>query len=305
MTKTIAYIPGVLAEAFGHDALPQILKTAGADLKWEAVPWTSVHADPTAHPVLTESDAILMAYQAPSPGGPPTIVTLREQFKCFANVRPLCGVPGLNARFDDIDLLVVRESTEDIYAQLEHESIPGVYESLKVTTRGACEKIARFAFETTQRQKRKKVTIVHKANIMKKSDGLFLAIAREVGAEYPDIEVDDCIVDALCMKLILHPEWFDVLLCGNLFGDIVSDLGAGLVGGRANCPSANIGPHSSIFTTGHLSETPNDSSLVFSCILMLRFLGQEGPANRLMSASRAALINPREGLVTDIHRALA
>jgi isocitrate dehydrogenase (NAD+) len=301
MTQTIAYIPGLLAEHHGEETLPNLLKAAGAELNWTHVPW-----NPSDPPIsaLSGYNAILMAHQTPFEQGPPPIVQLREHFQCFANLRPVVGFPGLNARFDDIDLLVVRESTEDIYAQLEHESIPGVFESLKVTTRSACERIAQFAFETAIQHGRKKVTIVHKANIMKKSDGMFLATARDIASKYPQIEVDDCIVDALCMKLILHPEWFDVLLCGNLFGDIVSDLGAGLVGGRANCPSANIGAETAIFTTGHRAQGPNDSSLLLSAVLMLRHLGQTTAAETLLSACAKALHAPKNGLIVDVKATL-
>ena len=151
---------------------------------------------------------------------------------------------------------------------------------------------------------RVEITVLHKANIMKKSDGMFLATAREVATQYPNIEVDECIVDALCMKLILHPEWFDVLLCGNLFGDIVSDLGAGLVGGRANCPSANIGNDTAIFTTGHRSDGPEDSSLVLSAILMLRHLGHDSAAETLFNACAAVLKHPKNGLISDLQAAL-
>ena len=188
--------------------------------------------------------------------------------------------------------------------QLEHESIPGVFESLKVTTRAACERIARHAYELARQQGRKKVTIVHKANIMKKSDGMFLATARAVGEEYKDIETEDCIVDALCMKLILHPEWFDVLLCGNLFGDIVADLCTGLVGGRANAPSANIGPNVSIFTTGHRSRTAEDTGLLFSATLMLKHLGQNDAAQRFARACQTALKAQPEALLPAIKAAL-
>ena len=286
MSPSITYIPGSFAAQFGEDALPELLKSAGADLKWNCIPWREGAALEKIQEAGQHSRTVLMEYQARQPDTLPPIVQLRKAFGCFANLRPASYIPGIDGRFQNVDLLIVRETTEDIYAQLEHESIPHVYESLKVTTRSACERISRTAFETARKLGRKKVTIVHKANIMKKSDGLFLACARKIGEEYPDIETEDCIVDALCMKLILYPEWFDVLLCGNLFGDIVADLCAGLVGGRSNCPSVNIGPEVSVFTTGHLPdpEITLQTSLMLSCISMLNQLGQTEVSERLRTA---------------------
>ena len=304
MTHAIAYIPGQLATSYGPNALPELLAAAGADLSWRTVDWTT--AEDTIDALKAQpTDALLMAHRRASNGGVSPIVQLREGLGCYANLRPIRSIPGLDDRFKDINMMVVRECTEDIYAQLEHESIPGVFESLKVTTRSACERIAREAFELARAQNRKKVTIVHKANIMKKSDGLFLATALDVSKDYPEIETDDCIVDALCMKLILYPEWFDVLLCGNLFGDIVADVCAGLVGGRSNCPSANIGPQLSVFTTGHSAENHNDTSLLLSAALMLNHLGQTAPAERLMNAYQSALTNHQDDLLKTISRIVA
>ena len=294
MSAQIGYIPGHFAQQFGVDTLHGLTTRAGSKAKWTHFSLDQVEADLHAGGTsIGRCDAVVMGYQHVAQHGLPYIVRLRKALDCFANLRPIQTVPGLPSRLLDVDILVVRESTEDIYAQLEHESIPGVFESLKVTTRAACERIARFAFETALAKNRKKVTIVHKANIMKKSDGMFLTVARTVAEDYPSIEVDDCIVDALCMKLVLHPEWFDVLLCGNLFGDIVSDLGAGLVGGRRNCPSVNIGPNTAVFTTGQVSSDALDISLLRSTILMLAHIGEQNAASRLQQALQVAL---KEGL---------
>jgi len=218
------------------------------------------------------------------------IVALRKSLGIFANLRPVHGVRGIPARFPNADVLVVRETTEDVYAQLEHESIPGTFESLKVTTEAACERIARFAFDTARAKGRKRVTIVHKSNIMKKSDGLFLRTAQRVGAEYSDVDCDECIVDALCMKLVRNPNQFDVLVCGNLFGDIVADLCAGLVGGTPNAPSVNVGADDvTVYTPGHgeadaSAQTSCPTSLAFAAVLMLRDMGKADAADRLMGA---------------------
>ena len=222
---------------------------------------------------------------------PPSVV-LRKELGVFAQLRPIQSVPGLNSKFTDCDLLVVREVTEDVYAHLEHESIPGVYESFKVTTRGACERIARYAFELARMQGRKKVTVVHKANIMKLSDGLFLQTAMKVARNYPDVQVDECIVDALCMKLVIEPSQFDVLLCGNLFGDIIGDLCCGLVGGASNAPAINVSAEgTAMFCPGHGNppeiagtEEANPLTLLLPAVHLLRHLGEEDAALRLRQA---------------------
>jgi isocitrate dehydrogenase (NAD+) len=241
---------------------------------------------------------MLMAYERGQrdTGELPPIVILRKELAVFANLRPLRTIPAIPARHKNVDLIVVRETTEDIYAHLEHESLPGVFESFKVTTEKACERIARYAYETAIRLGRKKVTIVHKANIMKLSDGMFLRVGRQVAAEFPQIETEDCIVDALCMKLIINPEQFDVLLCGNLFGDIVSDLCTGLVGGASNAPSINISENVAIFTAGHGDSQDlmgtgrgNPLTLLLPVISMLRHLGEVEAAARLEKAITAAI----------------
>ena len=171
-------------------------------------------------------------------------VALRKELDLYANLRPAISIRGVKSRYEDIDLVVVRENTEDLYAGIEHMVGKDAAESIKIITRFGSERIARFAFEYARREGRRKVTAVHKANIMKLSDGLFLEVARDVAAEFPDIEFEDRIVDNMCMQLVQKPELYDVLLCPNLYGDILSDLCAGLVGGLGVAPGANMG-------TGH------------------------------------------------------
>ena len=178
-------------------------------------------------------------------------VRLRQTLDLYANLRPVKNVPSIESRFSGVDLVVVRENTEDLYSGLEHTVVPGVVESLKIITSAASTRIARFAFEYARKHGRRRVTAVHKANIMKLSDGLFLDCFRRVAEEYPDIAADDRIVDALCMRLVMNPETFDVLLLENLYGDIVSDLAAGLVGGLGLVPGANLGTEAAIFEAVH------------------------------------------------------
>ena len=281
------------------EAVRPVLDASGVDFDWETV---AVNEGVVGDDLLTSArrtQNVLMPYieGRREQGRSAPIVALRKELAVYANIRPIHSVPELKTRFEDVDVIVVRETTEDIYASMEHESIPGTFESLKVTTRGACEQIAKEAFSRARRLGRKKVTTVHKSNIMKKSDGMFLNVSREVAADFPDIEHDDCIVDALCMKLAMYPERFDVLLCGNLFGDIVADLAAGLVGGRSNCPSVNLTRNGiEVFTSGHAdlpehagSERENPMSLLFASVLLLRHLGKNETADRLMTAVRATL----------------
>ena len=178
-------------------------------------------------------------------------VELRQKLQLYANYRPARSLPGVPSRYENVDLIVVRENTEGLYSGLEHEVVPGVVESLRVVTETASERIARFAFETARRQGRKRVTCVHKANILKLSDGLFLRTCRRVAEAFPDIPFDDSIIDAAAMKLVLNPHAFDVMVMENLFGDIVSDLTAGLVGGLGLTPSANIGHGVAVFEAVH------------------------------------------------------
>lgn len=218
-------------------------------------------------------------------------VGLRKTLDLYANLRPVRSLPNVPSRYAEVDLVVVRENTESLYAGLEHIVVPGVVESLKIITEKASTRIARFAFEYSRREGRKKVTAVHKANIMKLSDGLFLDCFRNVAKDYPEIEADDKIVDNACMQLVMRPEQFDVLLLENLYGDIVSDLCAGLVGGLGIIPGANIGELGAVFEAVHGSAPDiagqgiaNPTALLQSAILMLRHIGEREAADKIEKA---------------------
>jgi isocitrate dehydrogenase (NAD+) len=224
-------------------------------------------------------------------------VGLRQALDLYANLRPVWNLPSVPSRFSGVDLVIVRENTEDLYAGLEHTVVPGVVESLKIITEKASTRIAEFAFEQARRRGRKRVTAVHKANIMKLSDGLFLDCARKVAAKYPDIQFDDRIVDAACMHLVMHPERLDVLLLPNLYGDIVSDLCAGLVGGLGVVPAANLGENGvGVFEAVHGTapdiagrDIANPTALLLSAVLMLQHLHEDKKADAITSALKKVL----------------
>ena len=223
-------------------------------------------------------------------------VALRNALDLYANLRPAVTIPGVRSRYEGVDLVIVRENTEDLYAGIERMVDPDTAESVKRITRGASERIARFAFDYARREGRRKVTAVHKANIMKLSDGLFLAVAGEVADDYPDIEFDDRIVDNMCMQLVQKPEQYDVLLCPNLYGDILSDLCAGLVGGLGVAPGANIGLEMAVFEAVHGSapryaglNKVNPTALILSAVMMLGHLGEATAAHALFEAVRAVI----------------
>jgi len=218
-------------------------------------------------------------------------VGLRKALDLYANLRPVRALPNVPCRYPELDLIIVRENTESLYAGLEHIVVPGVVESLKIITEKASTRIARFAFEHARRESRKKVTACHKANIMKLSDGLFLDCFRRMSENYPDIEADDKIIDNACMQLVMRPEQFDILLLENLYGDIVSDLTAGLVGGLGLVPGANIGEKGAVFEAVHGSAPDiagqgiaNPTALLQSSILMLRYIGEREAADRIEKA---------------------
>jgi isocitrate dehydrogenase (NAD+) len=226
-------------------------------------------------------------------------VTLRQDLDLYACVRPVRSLPGVATRFEGVDLIVVRENTEDLYSGLEHRVTPGVVESIKVVTERACLRIARYAFALARRLGRRKVTAVHKANIMKLTDGLFLECCRRVAREHRDVEFGDVIVDNCAMQLVRDPGQFDVLLLGNLYGDIMSDLCAGLVGGLGVVPGANVGDDVAVFEAVHGSapdiagkRLANPTAVILSCVEMLRHLGEINAADRVESAVHATLIEP-------------
>jgi isocitrate dehydrogenase (NAD+) len=224
-------------------------------------------------------------------GMPSANVGLRKRLDLYSSLRPVRSVPNVKTRYEDVDLVVVRENTESLYAGLEHIIVPGVVESLKIITEKASTRIARFAFEHAKRHGRKKVTAVHKANIMKLSDGLFLDCCRKVGREFPEIQYEEFIIDNLCMQLVKDPTRFDVLVLENLYGDIVSDLCAGLVGGLGVVPGANIGERTAVFEAVHGTAPDiagkgiaNPTALMMSAVMMLDWLNMRDEARRMENA---------------------
>jgi isocitrate dehydrogenase (NAD+) len=303
--KTITLLPG---DGIGPEvtaAAIRVLEAAGARFEWESHAAGSDalarFGDPLPQDVI---DSILkngIALKGPvttpvGKGFQSVNVRLRRTLELYANLRPILSLPGVPSRFSDIDLIVVRENTEGLYSGIEHTVVPGVVESLKIITEKASTRVARFAFEYARSHGRKRVTVVHKANIMKLSDGLFLDCARKVAEEYPDIVCDDRIIDNLCMQLVVRPEQFDVLLLENLYGDIVSDLCAGLVGGLGVVPGANLGENGAVFEAVHGSapdiagrNLANPLAMMQTGVLMLRYLDDHATADRIDAALRATL----------------
>ena len=303
MKHHVTLLPG---EGIGPEvsrAVRRILEAAGVQIDWEEI---DARAEGTTGevkggPVLNQTavDSVRrngVALKGPMAtavaGGAPSVnVALRKTLDLYANLRPVRNLPGLKSRFENVDVVIVRENTEDLYSGLEHEVVPGVVESLKIITEKASTRIARFAFEYAQREGRKKIHAIHKANIMKLSDGLFLRSIRTVAAEYPAIEYKEMIVDNACMQIVLDPQQFDILLLPNLYGDVMSDLAAGLVGGLGVVPSGNIGDHGAMFEAVHGTAPDiagkglaNPTALLLSSILMLDHLGERSAARRIEAA---------------------
>jgi isocitrate dehydrogenase (NAD+) len=305
MTHTITLIPGDGIGPEVTEAVVRILKAAGVAIEWE-----EHHAGLIAFERYGETLPVALidsirrnkvALKGPvttpiAQGFTSVNVGLRKTLDLYANLRPVWNLPGVDARFQGVDLVIVRENTEDLYAGLEHEVVPGVVESLKIITERASTRIAHFAFQHARRHGRKKVTSIHKANIMKLSDGLFLECVRRAAREYTDIKYDERIVDAACMHLVMHPELFDVLVLPNLYGDIVSDLCAGLVGGLGVVGAANLGTEIGVFEAVHGSapdiagkQLANPTALLLSAVLMLRHIDEGAAADRIMRALGAVL----------------
>jgi isocitrate dehydrogenase (NAD+) len=299
MHHHITLIPGDGIGPEVAEATIRAVAAAGVSIDWERVD-AGVAALETAGTVLP--DAVFESLNrtrvglkgpttTPIGGGHQSInVSLRKKLDLYCNFRPVYMLPGLKTRFHDVpvNLVIFRENTEDLYSGLEHEVVTDVVESLKVITRTASERIARSTFEYCRREDRAKVTAVHKANIMKMSDGLFLRCCRQVAAGYPEIEYNELIVDNACMQLVMRPERFDVLLLPNLYGDIVSDLAAGLVGGLGIVPGANLGERHAVFEAVHGSAPDiagrglaNPTALMQSSVLMLAHIGERDASRRL------------------------
>ena len=297
-------------------AVVQIIECSGVDVEWEkyfvGAEAISRFGDPLPADVLDSIVRNKVALKGPvttpvGTGFASINVRLRKALDLYANLRPVRSMPNIVTRFEDIDLIVVRENTEDLYSGLEHEVVPGVVESLKIITRRASTRIAEFAFEYARAHGRRKVTAVHKANIMKLSDGLFLQCFREVAERYPNIAADDRIVDNLCMQLVTNPNQFDILLLENLYGDIVSDLTAGLVGGLGVVAGANIGENGAVFEAVHGSapdiagqNKANPLALLQSAVLMLEHIGEMPSAQRIKDAIQKVLAMGPETRTGDI-----
>ena len=300
MSHQITLVPGDGIGPEVSEAVVRIFKVAKLDIEWERH-----DAGVTAFKRYNQSlpgallDSIRrnrVALKGPvttpiAEGFTSVNVGLRKALDLYANLRPVRNLAGVPSRFCDVDLVIVRENTEDLYAGLEHQIVPGVVESLKIITEKASTRIAQFAFDYARRSQRKRVTAIHKANIMKLSDGLFLESTRKVAREYTDIAYDERIVDAACMQLVMHPEKFDVLLLPNLYGDIVSDLCAGLVGGLGVVPGANLGESAAVFEAVHGSapdiadkNLANPTALLLSGLMLLEHIGEREHADRIRAA---------------------
>lgn len=303
--RRVTLIPGdgVGPEVIG--AAVKVVEAAGVKLDWDhqiaGATAMRRYGTPVPDPLLSSLKQTGVALKGPletrvSEGYRSINVYLRKTFDLYANLRPVKSEPGVPAPFTGIDLIVIRENTEDLYAGIEHQVAPGVVESVKVITARASTRIARFAFEYARRNKRKRVTAIHKANIMKLSDGLFLKCAQRVARDYSDIAYEEQIVDAACMRLVTKPRSFDVLLLENLYGDIVSDLCAGLVGGLGVVPGANYGEHGAIFETVHGTApdiagkgVANPVAAIRTSAMLLDYLGHERAARRIREAVNSAL----------------
>ncbi|MCL6635902.1 MAG: isocitrate/isopropylmalate dehydrogenase family protein, partial [Peptococcaceae bacterium] len=282
------------------EAARRVIDATGVPIQWETVEAGEAvipqYGTPLPQYVLDSIKKNRVALKGPlttpvGKGFRSVNVTLRQELNLYANVRPARNLPGIETRYSGVDLIVVRENTEDLYAGIEHRVGRDAAESIKIITREASLRIARYAFQLARREGRKKVTAVHKANIMKLTDGLFLECCRQVAGEYPDIAFEDMIVDAMCMKLVQSPENYDVLVLPNLYGDIVSDLCAGLVGGLGVAPGANIGDEAAVFEPVHGSaprhagqNRVNPLAIILSGVMMLRHLGEMEAAGRVMAA---------------------
>lgn len=281
-------------------AMTRVIEAAGIDIEWDVqqggLAGVKENGSPVSEQLLDSIKVNKVALKGPlmtpvGKGFKSANVTLRQKLDLYVNFRPVTSIGGVPSRFEKVNLVIVRENTEDLYTGIESVISPGVTQAIKTVTEKASERIARWAFEYAREKGRKKITLVHKANIMKISDGLFLSTFQEVAKKYTDIEATDRIVDALCMDLVMDPTRYDILLLGNLFGDIVSDLAAGLVGGLGMVPGANIGSNYSVFEAVHGTApdiagkgVANPTALLFSALLMLRHLGEEAAADRIWKA---------------------
>ncbi|HKD01146.1 MAG TPA: isocitrate/isopropylmalate dehydrogenase family protein [Terriglobales bacterium] len=315
MSHKVTLIPG---DGIGPEvtrATVRILEATGLKFEWETfeagaeayekyheyIPKELIHSIERTHVALKGP------VTTPIGGGFPSInVELRKMFELYANFRPIRNLPHIPTRYPDVDLIIVRENTEGLYSGIEHEVVPGVVESLKIITEKASTRIARFAFEYARKNKRKKIHAIHKANIMKMSDGLFIRCSRNVSKDYPEITYGEHIVDNTCMQLVMNPYQYDMLLLENLYGDIISDLCAAFVGGLGFVPGANFGEHCAIFEAVHGSapdiagkNIANPTAVLRSALLMLRHIGEPEAALKIRDALEK-VYRDREKLTRDI-----
>ncbi|MEJ2634095.1 MAG: isocitrate/isopropylmalate family dehydrogenase [Calditrichia bacterium] len=315
MKHKVTLIPG---DGIGPEVIQsaqRFLEAAGAKIEWETVEAGTAalekYGTPLPDNVLESIRRNKVALKGPvttpiGEGFTSVNVTLRKQLNLYANVRPITSKYGISNKFLNVDMVIVRENTEDVYAGLEQDIAPGVAQTLKIITRAASERIARFAFEYARNNDRKKVHAVHKANIMKKSDGLFLNSCRTIAENYKEIEYKEIIVDNCAMQMVMHPEQFDVLVLTNLYGDIISDLGSGLVGGLGLVPGVNYGEDLAVFEAVHGSapdiagkNIANPLAVILSAEQMMRYLGEEQVANHIKH-SVIVLLTERDHLTPDM-----
>lgn len=307
VVHTVTLIPGDHIGPEAAEAVRRIIGAAGVQIDWDVqscglktwVSEKSLVPDRVLESIRRNRIALKNPIATP-PGADinnPTAY-LRKQLDLYSNIRPMRNIWGLDCKYPDLDIVIIREALEDVYAGIEHEVVPGVVETLKVTTARGCERISRAAFEYARLRGRKKVTTVHKANIMKQADGLFLEVSRRIAKEYPEIQHNDIIVDNCAMQLVARPAQFDVLLLGNLFGDIISDLCAGLLGGISMVPSINVNEEHGIrvYEAAHGSapelvgkDRANPLPLLYPAIHMLRYLGEEPAAIRIVDAVKQVM----------------
>jgi isocitrate dehydrogenase (NAD+) len=316
MTYRITLIPGDGTGPELTDAMQRVLNATGVPIQWEVqeagADVMDKYGTPLPEHVLESIRHNKVAIKGPittpvGSGFRSVNVAIRKILDLYANLRPARTIPGVRSRYENVDLVVVRENTEGLYSGIEHDVIPDeAAESIKIITRRGTERIVRFAFEYARKNGRRKVTAVHKANIMKLTDGLFLRVAEQVAAAYPEVEFEDRIVDNMCMQLVQRPEEYDVLVMPNLYGDVVSDLASGLVGGLGVAPGANIGTEAAVFEPVHGSAPKyagqnkvNPTATILSGALMLRHLGEIEAAERVESAV-AAVIGQGEHVTYDL-----
>ncbi|HME69589.1 MAG TPA: isocitrate dehydrogenase (NAD(+)) [Myxococcota bacterium] len=307
-SHTVTLIPGDGIGPEVTEAAVRVAEAAGAKIHWQRVEAgaevVAKYGSPVPDHVLNSVRTNRVALKGPittpiGEGFQSANVSLRKALDLYACVRPVKSVPGVETPFRDVNLIVVRENTEGLYSGLEHRIAPGIVESLKIVTERACTRISRFAFELAERMGRKRIHAIHKANIMKLADGLFLECSRKVAREYAEIEYKEMIIDNCAMQLVKNPKQFDVLLLENLYGDIISDLCAGLVGGLGVVPGSNVGDDCAVFEAVHGSapdiagkRIANPVAVILSLVEMLRHLGEERIAHAITRAVHATLVEP-------------